>query len=238
MKKQIRNLSLLVVLVASGIYGVVSCKDSSDSFSQRQKKESEIKESSDQGFKGKGSGAGLADEDPTQELNEVQARRSLKFQFTVLNGFYRGKNPVGALVDYLEKAGQHPVLTRSYNEYTGEMVIIRTNSPFRGTRYFHVQAFTDENGDQFIQHMSVEFRPGKNALSEAQAMAQEIFKVAEPRNSTKDFKEWELPGGYVLWMKQFNKNDIADMADDEFNTYSVEDVGAVRIAIEQDPHHE
>jgi hypothetical protein len=174
----------------------------------------------------------------SEEINEDESKalRSLKFQTQILKSFYRAKNPVGPLVEYLEKSGQTPVVTRESNKYTGEMVVIRTNTPPEGTRYFHTQAFTDEHGVQFIQHMSFEFRPSPEAMDLATSEISSAFQMGEPKNSNPDFKEWELPGGYTLWMKRLNEDDIGEMSADAFNVYGTQDVGAIRIAIEQSPH--
>lgn len=168
--------------------------------------------------------------------SESEALRSLKLHFQILKSFYRAKNPIGPLLEYLEKTGQTPVLTKESNKYTGEMVIIRTNTPPEGTRYFHTQAFTDEAGVQFIQHMSFEYQPGEGAMDLASSEISKAFEMGEPKNSNPDFKEWQLPGGYTLWMKRLTEDDIGEMSADAFNVYGAQDVGAIRIAIEQTPH--
>lgn len=222
-----------------GIYAVISGQDSSEVSPQVNEKtesvqapqtfEAENKDSSG------ASSAGKVSRQKQPPSDEV-ALKSLKYQATVLKGFYRARNPVRPLMDYLEKAGQTPVLTRNYNDETGELVIVRTNTPAPGTRYFHTQAFRDENGVQFIQHMSFEFKPGERSMSAAKSTLQETFQVEKPDMETSEFVQWQLPDGYTLWMKKLNKEDIADMAEDEFNAYSPEDVGAIRVAIEQNPH--
>ena len=64
------------------------------------------------------------------------------------------------LMFQLKNENQEPYISQDRNAFTGELTIVRTKSPLPGTRYFHAQYFSDENGEKFLQHMSFQSKPG------------------------------------------------------------------------------
>lgn len=138
------------------------------------------------------------------------------------------------IVDRLEGLGLTPVVAKNSNESTGSMYTVRTKNSLPGARYFHAQLFTDENGKQFVQHMSFEYRPGENAFAEGVATAIREFGLSESPAIKKDgFYSWNTNDGYVIWVKKMSEEDIKD---DPFNAYSKKDIGTIRIAKEIEIH--
>jgi hypothetical protein len=138
--------------------------------------------------------------------------------------------PLKDLVQYLESSRQQPLVTRNSNAATGEMAIIRTESPLPGTRYFHAQYFADENNQSFVQHMSFEFQPSESAMNDAIAAVQRSFpNLSAPERQQSDFVQWNLKNGYIVWVK---KMAAADLQDNPFNAYTKADIGTVRVAVE------
>lgn len=139
-----------------------------------------------------------------------------------------------SLVERLQRGGQNPHVIRDANPDSGEMLIVRTESPLAGTRYFHAQYFTNESGERFAQHISFEFKPGPDAMAEAVAAVERNFSDLSVRTHERsDYVRWKLGDDRVVWVKKLNEEDLNN---DPFNAYTKEDVGAVRVAIEQDPH--
>lgn len=135
-----------------------------------------------------------------------------------------------ALVENLRQDRQEPYMVRDANEYTGEMMIVRTKSPIPGTRYFHAQYFTDENKTRFPQHMSFEFRPHAEAMNQAIAAVRESFPgLGNPEQQSNDFIQWDLGNGHVLWVKRLGPDDIEE---NPFNAYTPDDLGSIRVAVE------
>ncbi len=137
------------------------------------------------------------------------------------------------LVDYLESNRQEPLTTRNSNPYTGEMAIVRTQSPLPGTRYFHAQYFNGEDGEAFVQHMSFEYKPGPSAMADAVAAVQRAFSLGSPEAEHEGYVQWALKNGYIIWVKKMAPEDLKD---DPFNAYTAEDAGTIRVAIEAEVH--
>lgn len=165
--------------------------------------------------------------------NSPASPSSLEDMSRTLFEYTRPQSDIKALVEYLEKTRQEPMVIRDANPYSGEMAIVRTKSPLAGTRYFHAQYFADENGKGFVQHMSFEFKPGPNAMNEAVKSVQRQFRVQEPQIRRADYAQWSLSEGYILWVK---KMDTPDLQDDPFNAYTPADKGTIRVAIEAEIH--
>lgn len=159
---------------------------------------------------------------------------SLQKMVTGLAKYYQGPS-FDSLIRDLQESGQEPFIARDKNEYTGELSIVRTKSPFPGTRYFHAQYFTDEKGDRYLQHMSFEFRPGPKALESARQAVYNAFPgIGSPSKEIEGFMEWKLNTGFTVWIKKMELENLDPQH--PFNAYSKKDVGTIRVAIEEDPH--
>lgn len=155
---------------------------------------------------------------------------SLGTMTRILSEFAAAARPVEDLMAALKAAGQEPFLVRDRNEYTGEMIFVRTKHPLPGTRYFHAQYFVEEDGGSFPQHMSFEFQPGPQALEQAVAAVHAAFPgLGEPSQHSPDFLQWSLGHGYVLWIQRLQAEDLAH---NPFNAYTEADQGSLRLAVE------
>lgn len=120
------------------------------------------------------------------------------------------------------------------NDYTGSMTVVRTREALPGTRYLHAQYFTDEEGEQVLQHLSFEYRPGPHAMTDVVNQVKTLFNVSQkPTMEKKDFISWNKDDGYTVWIKQMGEDDIKD---DPFNAYTKQDIGTIRVAIELEIH--
>lgn len=138
------------------------------------------------------------------------------------------------LLEQLQKSGQQPLLVRDANPDSGEMFIVRTKSPLPGTRYFHAQYFTGEDGQRFVQHMSFEFKPGPDAMEAAIATVEKSFtNLTRPLTKRSDYVKWGMNDKYIVWVKKMT---AAELKDDPFNSYSLNDEGTIRVAVELEIH--
>jgi hypothetical protein len=115
----------------------------------------------------------------------------------------------------------------------GNMATVRTKSSLKGTRYFHAQFFTDENGKEYLQHMSFEMGPKEpfervRELAKAYLSAKVISEISKP-----NYQLWKMDNGYNVWVKTLSKEELQG---DPFNAYSASDVGTKRIVIEEEIH--
>lgn len=178
------------------------------------------------------------DQTATNNVDEskstVNAKASLSKMSYFLLDAARGNKNFERIVSDLKKSGQNPTVTRDSNPASGDMFIIRTQSPLPGTRYFHAQYFTDENNKTFVQHMSFEFQPGPTSMSDAVQTAIRNFALGEPSDRKADFVQWDLDEDYVLWIKQ---KAAKDLKDDPFKAYDPKtDVGTIQMTVELKIH--
>lgn len=176
---------------------------------------------------------------PAAKTNPEQARRqelqSLKDMSKTLFVATQTPRKMKELIEFLRVTRQEPVVSRDSNADTGDMIIVRTKSPFPGTRYFHAQYFADNGKEPFVQHMSFEYKPGPKAFDDAQKAVSSAFpKLGKPTIKNRDFIQWPAENGYVVWIKRMGRRDLED---DPFNAYTPNDIGTIRIAIELDINH-
>lgn len=144
-----------------------------------------------------------------------------------------GKDPQ-RLFDALGKAGLEPRAARDANEYTGAMLVVRTNNALPGTRYFHAQVFQDEGQPGHMQHASFEIRPGSDSMSTALSLVQKTHpQLGVPSILRDDYVLWKN-NGRVVSVKRLGADDL----DSHFNAHSAEDVGSVWVVSEDEPEHE
>ncbi len=152
----------------------------------------------------------------------------------ILSQFARPDSQAKDLIEQLQRSDEQPVVTRDANADTGEMVIVRTQKPLEGTRYFHAQYFSDEQGKGFVQHMSFEFQPGEHAMEDAASAVLSSFpELGTPQTSPNGFVRWNLNENYIVWIKRMTAEDLQD---DPFNAYTSADVGTIRVAVELEIH--
>jgi hypothetical protein len=170
--------------------------------------------------------------DLPQEQQELQ---SLERYTKALYLFASGQQRPELLVQKLTEAGLKPLVVQDFNDLTGKMIVIKTEETLPGTRYFYAQYFEDENKQPFLQHMSFEFRPGEKSLDESVAYVRAAFpkNVGAPQFCTKNYAAWEY-GEMTAYCHQLTKEDVE--RDDAIRARSSEDIGAVKCAIEQNPH--
>ena len=137
------------------------------------------------------------------------------------------------LVRELEKNQLSPELARDTNPYTGDMMIVRTKRNLPGTRYFHAQYFVGEDGKEFLQHMSFEFKGGAGAFDRAISAAQTLANLGTPVKKTKDFVQWNISENREVWIKVMGEKDLID---DPYNAYTKADIGTIRLAVEKKIH--
>lgn len=170
---------------------------------------------------------------PLSPAEAAKAKTSLKQMTQVLAAFTLEDKKLNDLLEALKKDQQEPFTVKDKNPYTGEMIIVRTKSPPPGTRYFHAQYFVDENNQSFAQHMSFEFRQSPEAMDQAIQMVKATFpNLGNPTEESRDFIQWELDDGYVVWVKRLDEQDITN---NPFNAYTPGDIGSIRIAVELSP---
>lgn len=161
------------------------------------------------------------------------AQNNLRDMAETLASYTKPGVGLSDLIAHLETTRQRPIVTRDANEFTGELHIVRTRKPLPGTRYFHAQYFTNDEGQAFVQHMSVEFKATPTGMNDTVVAVQKAFGLPSPPIVRDGYARWPLGEGHILWVKQLTEDDLQD---DPFNAYSTDDIGTVRVAIEAEIH--
>ena len=140
------------------------------------------------------------------------------------------------LIEELKHRQLGPVVIYDRSDEIGDMQIIRTQNSLPGTRHFHGQYISGEGIEPFLQQLSFEFQPGKQAMQFAYSLIEEKFPVLRVVTKKEgDFVLWELDNGYMLWLKKMTKDDLIS---DQYNAYTASDVGTIQVTLEMDIHSE
>lgn len=144
-----------------------------------------------------------------------------------------GKASPEDLLTQLRLLNLAPLSSSDSHSVLGRMLTIRTANALPGTRYLHAQFQDDENGQLNLQHMSFEIAAGENSLQEAVQLAQLGFKnLGQPIVNDTNLIMWDLADGMTFWVQKMSREDLED---DVINPHTIEDVGTVRIVVEQNP---
>ncbi|MBK26254.1 MAG: hypothetical protein CME70_19805 [Halobacteriovorax sp.] len=166
---------------------------------------------------------------PKDENEESLAKLSTTFAEV-----FEEKKDSKSLRESLRNLNLRPTVNINSNPYTGSMNIVRTKDTLPGTRYVHAQYMADENGNETLQHLSFEYRPGPQAFQRATEAIKSEFKIkGDPIHSKGDFVSFKLDEHYIIWLKRMGENDLKD---DPFNAYTKNDAGTIRVAIELEIH--
>lgn len=164
-----------------------------------------------------------------------EERESLLGLTDIMSSFTldEGHGGITSLVNSLKEKKLSPYLMKDENPYTGTLSIVRTKSTLPGTRYFHAQVFKDEQGRDFIQHVSFEFRPGPSSFDAVKAALMKEFNITTaPTIEKKGFAAWSV-GPYSVSVKE---QTLEDFKNDPFNAHDKSDVGTVRGTAELEIH--
>lgn len=164
-----------------------------------------------------------------EEASLLEMNRMMAATFMVPNSHLK-------LIEYYQSKGLKPDVSRDSNPYTGTMTTIRTDKSLPGTRYNHSQVFDSENNVNFMQHTSIEYRPGPQAFERTIEMVEELYGVKEGQmRADGHFVKYNLGQNQILWIQKLKKEDLNK---NPFNAHEDSDVGTIMMAIEQEIHHD
>jgi hypothetical protein len=140
------------------------------------------------------------------------------------------------VIKFYEEKGLKPIVSKDTNPYTGTMIIVRTEKSLPGTRYPHLQSFTNERGEADTQHYSIEYRPGPKAFERTNEMVKALYNVENGvKSANGDFIKYKLGPDQNIWIKKLGPNDIKGSP---FNAREESDVGTIRMVIEEEIHND
>jgi len=164
---------------------------------------------------------------------EAKERVALLSFTEIFDEFVESQQGVETLIADLKARKTAPYLMRDENPYTGTLKVVRTKNTLPGTRYFHAQIFKDEEGLDFVQHMSFEFRPGDASFDGVKAALMKSLGITGSPTMQKDgFISWKK-GAYSIWAKRMG---LEDFKNNTFNAHEKKDVGTIWVAMELEIH--
>jgi hypothetical protein len=163
----------------------------------------------------------------------IEEKESLKTLIHQLALAMKAPNAQDDLIQNLKDLNLNPTRNIDNNKYTGDLTIIRTENTLPGTRYFHAQYFSSKSNST-PQHLSFELRKSKNSFPLAIDMIKNEFNISgKAKYKNKNFISWDHSDHYSVWIKVL---ETSDLKDDPFNAYTKDDIGTVRIVIEEEIH--
>jgi len=178
----------------------------------------------------------IEDESILDEFDTIKKehRLSLLTMVDLMDRYGSRETDRNALINELKDKNLRPQNRRDENPYTGSLNIVRTQNILPGTRYFHAQFFSNDDGSEFLQHVSFEFVPGEQSLDavvRALAHGKDNLELTQDREN---FRSWRTGDGYIIWAKVLEASDLEGA--DPFNAYKPSDIGIIRVAKELDIH--
>jgi len=177
---------------------------------------------------------------PTSELSEFKGialdeKKSLVTLTSLIDEALTNPSSLNLMVQKLDELHLKPLVMKESNPQTGSLDIVRTNEALPGTRYLHAQYFSSEDGSNFLQHVSFEFKGNKESFDMLKKVVQKQFKITEPPTTeNKKFIAWNVDGRSV-WIKKLDIEDLTKKS--PFNAYDAKnDVGTIRFGSEAEIH--
>jgi len=165
-----------------------------------------------------------------------QAEAGLQKINNKLNEIFSNRESPQELVRYFEQEKLQPEMSERSNEYTGTMIMIRTQRSIPGVRYLHAQYMGDDSEHTFLQHFSYEFRPSSNAVERATQSAEETYSLRNKKvYRDGEFITYDIGdnGEYELSIEKANWESLEN---DPYNAHAKGDVGAITTRIELKLH--
>ncbi|EQC44262.1 hypothetical protein [Bacteriovorax sp. Seq25_V] len=167
------------------------------------------------------------------EIEDNAQTQSLSSTVNLLAEVNLSQVDLTAMALSLKDLGLSPKITKSENSDTGAMKVLSSTSSIPGLRYFHAQVFND-NGKEFIQHVSFEYRPGEKSFKEVVTSLVKTYGLNKrPEVLSENFVLWKLDNDHILWAKKLGKEELLN---DPIYPHDENDIGTTKVAIEQEIH--
>jgi hypothetical protein len=167
-----------------------------------------------------------------KEIASDSDLRSLQVMTNVMAEAIDPLRSLDQTVATLKSLGLQPEVVVETSESSGDRVDIRTGNPFRGTRHFHSIYLGSAGIPAYLQHMRLEFRPGPNALQEAEKALLKSFKIKDkPVFESDEVVKYRVNDEYTVYAKKLNLEDIKEGSD---NAWDESDVGTIIVNVQLD----
>lgn len=172
-------------------------------------------------------------EDFLIELENTNEVDSLKSIFQEASKIELERTTIAKVKDAFSSIDIQTEVTANQNPDTGSMYFIKSTSNIPGTRYVHAQIL-GEGKEKFVQHLSFEYKGQGKSFNEAVTVAQSMVgSDQKPAIISENYMQWKISESHILWVKKLTKDELLN---DPIYPHSEEDLGTIKIAIEQEIH--
>jgi hypothetical protein len=155
--------------------------------------------------------------------------QSLNTMVDLMKQFDRGDVGSSALYEKLKAEGHQPEISATSNPETGSIVTLTTGNPLYGTRYFKAMFFRGADSE-VMNFMTFEFRPGPNAMEEAEAIVKKAFGVTEVASREDDLVVYNIDDNYEVTINKIDQKQLE--AEPRYRRYTNEDLGVVEVTLQ------
>lgn len=141
------------------------------------------------------------------------------------------------LSETLRDMGVDPWVMRNANADDASMFFVRTKKRLPGVKNFHAQ-FMRDGKDSYTQHMSFDFKPSVGSLELAEKAIKALYpKLGAPKlevgsGGAGTLKSWAIENEMHIYIRVLDEEFVKQRH--HFNAYGPDDVGVVRVTIEED----
>lgn len=172
-------------------------------------------------------------EDFIIDVPDNEETQSLKSIFTQISKINLEESTLKELSKSFDKIDLETEFTVDRNELTGNFFFLKSKNQIPGTRYLHGQ-LVGEGSKKFIQHLSFEYKGQGKSFNESISIAQSLIgNDQKPSVISENYIQWKISETHILWVKRLTEQELLD---DPIYPHSKEDLGTIKIAIEQEIH--
>lgn len=132
----------------------------------------------------------------------------------------------------LQSYGLRTIVGIDQQDFIADMTMVRTEKGLPGLRYIHAQ-FEGPINNQHLQHFSFEIPKGVGAQEKAIQFIKSVIPLDDAKKIDTDPSMIAYRhNGKVIWAKKLGPDDL----DDPINAHDKNDIGNIKVAIEDDIH--
>lgn len=138
------------------------------------------------------------------------------------------------MATYLKGLGLDPWAIRNSSPEDSSMYFVRLKKRLPGTKNFHAQYMRDEGDQSYPQHIAFEFRPGPESFELAKDTISALYpNLDAPKHDYGTvLRSWSIGDGKHIYIRTIDQEFIE--MNHPYNAYGPEDIGVIRIVIEED----
>lgn len=134
----------------------------------------------------------------------------------------------------LTAIGVDPWVSRTGSPEEASMYFVRTKKRLPGVKNIHAQFMRDGWDGSYAQHISFDFRPSESSFKLAADALRALYpNLGAPKlDFGSGIKSWTVDNGMHIYIRTIDQEFLS--LEHLFNAYGPEDLGVIRVVIEED----